>query len=161
MRKVWDFHGGLKLNGHKSMSMQQPITIAPVPKILVLPIQQHIGEPAHPVVQVGDHVLKGQLIAAAENFVSAPVHASSSGKVVAIEERAIAHPSGLLATCIVIETDGMDEWVPLHAHASDYKQLDPSRLRNLVREAGIVGLGGAGFPSYIKLNPAPAKNIVP
>jgi electron transport complex protein RnfC len=159
MRKVWDFHGGLKLDGHKSMSMQQPIAIAPVPKILVLPIQQHIGEPAHPIVQVGDHVLKGQLIAAAENFVSAPVHASSSGKVVAIEERAIAHPSGLLATCVVIETDGKDEWIPLHAHASDYKQLDPSRLRNLVREAGIVGLGGAGFPSYIKLNPAPAKNI--
>ena len=79
MRKVWDFHGGLKLDGHKSMSMQQPITVVPVPKTLVLPIQQHIGEPAHPVVQVGDHVLKGQLIAAAESFVSAPVDVSSSG----------------------------------------------------------------------------------
>jgi len=159
MRKLWDFYGGLKLDGHKTMSMQTPIAVAPVPGLLVLPVQQHIGEPARPVVKVGDRVLAGQMIAQAESFVSAPVHASSSGKVIAIEMRPIAHPSGLQALCIVIETDGMDEWTSLQSHVQNFKRMDPSRLRNLIREAGIVGMGGAGFPSYIKLNPGPAKTL--
>lgn len=159
MRKLWHFHGGLKLNGYKSMSMQSPVAVAPVPPLLVIPVQQHIGEPAHPIVEIGDRVLTGQMIARAEEFISAPIHASSSGKVVAIEERPIAHPSGLQALCIVIETDGMDEWAELNPHEQDFKRLDPSHMRNLIREAGIVGLGGAGFPSYIKLNPGPSKSI--
>jgi len=159
MRKLWKFHGGLHLDGYKQMSMQSSIAIAPIPELLILPLQQHIGDAAVPIVEVGEHVRTGQMIARADSFVSAPVHASSSGKVIAIEERSIAHPSGLQALCIVIETDGKDEWVELHPHAHDFKQLDPSRLRNLIREAGIVGLGGAGFPSYIKLNPGPAKSI--
>jgi electron transport complex protein RnfC len=81
-----------------------------------------------------------------------PVHASSSGTVIAIEERAVPHPSGLRSLCVVIETDGEDRWTEL-APERDWPNADPSHLRNRVREAGIVGLGGAGFPSYIKLNP--------
>jgi len=153
VRKLWRFPGGLKLDGQKALSMQQPITQAPIPRLLTLPLQQHIGEPAEPVVKVGERVLTGQLIAHAEGYVSAPVHASSSGTVVAIEKRPIAHPSNIHDTCIVIETDGRDEWVPSHESKQDYLQMAASELRNRVRDAGIVGLGGAGFPSYIKLNP--------
>jgi electron transport complex protein RnfC len=159
VRKLWRFHGGLKLAGHKALSMQQPIAQAPIPKILTLPLHQHIGEPAQPVVKVGEHVLTGQVIALANGFISAPVHASSSGTVVAIEKRAIAHPSNIHDDCIVIETDGKDEWAPLHSLQQDFKRMDPSELRNRVRDAGIVGLGGAGFPSFIKLNPGSKHQI--
>lgn len=159
MRKLREFHGGLILDGHKAMSMQSPIASAPIPKFLVLPTHQHIGEPAQPVVEPGEHVCKGQMIAQAEGFISAPVHASSSGTVIAIEERPVAHPSGLRATCIVIETDGKDKCTELQPHDQDFKHMNPSHMRNLIREAGIVGLGGAGFPSYIKLNPGAKKSI--
>src|SRR5699024_2496832 len=81
-----------------------------------------------------------------------PVHASSSGKIVAIENRPIPHPSGLRAPCIVIETDGEDTWIGRHP-IENYQRLDSSHLRQLIRKAGIVGLGGAGFPTFVKLNP--------
>jgi len=152
-RKLHHFHGGLHLEFHKSMSMAAAVERAPLPKELVLPLHQHIGEPAEPVVAVGDTVLKGQRIARATDYVSAPVHASTSGRVVAIEERPVPHPSGLSAPCIVIESDGEDRWCERRPVA-DYRKLDPSALRNRIRDAGIVGMGGAGFPSHIKLNPA-------
>jgi electron transport complex protein RnfC len=87
------------------------------------------------------------------------VHAGSSGTVTAIEHRPIAHPSGIQDTCIVIETDGKDAWTETMSHADDYKRLDPSGLRNIIRDSGIVGLGGAGFPSFIKLNPGASGSI--
>jgi len=151
-RKLWRFPGGIHLAGNKELSTAQPISEAAIPAQLVLPLQQHIGAPTQAIVKVGDRVLKGQMVAQPEGYVSAPVHASSSGTVIAIEERGVPHPSGLAAPCIVIETDGKDEWCELTPHP-DYKQLDPSELRNILRDAGIVGLGGAGFPSFIKLNP--------
>lgn len=135
MRSVWHFHGGLKLEGHKADSLARPLQPCPLPPQLILPVQQHIGEAAHPIVEVGDYVLKGQLIAEAEGYVSAPVHASSSGTVVAIEPRPIPHPSGMSADCIVIDTDGEDEWIETPHHENDYQQLDPSALRNFIREA--------------------------
>lgn len=153
MRKRWSFHGGLKLDGAKALSMATPISQAPIPPVLILPLQQHIGEPAQPLVQVGERVLTGQLIARAEGYVSAPLHASSSGTVVAIEKRPIAHPSNIQDVCIVIETDGKDERFEHKCMQQAYQQVDPSELRNCIRDAGIVGLGGAGFPSFIKLNP--------
>ncbi len=159
--KVWKFPGGLKLNGHKTLSATSAIEDAPIPAYLILPLAQHIGAAAKPVVEVGDQVYKGQTIAAPDGFVSTPIHASSSGKVVAIEERPVAHPSGLSAMCIVIETDGLDTPLStpeLEAHP-DYSELDPSHLRNLVRQAGVVGLGGAAFPSFIKLNPGPDAQV--
>ncbi len=156
--KLWHFNGGLHLDGHKHMSMTEHVLPVALPAQITLPLQQHIGAPAEPVVAVGDHVLKGQMIAKASDYVSAPVHASTSGKVIAIEERPVPHPSGLPSECIVIETDGKDQWKELKPIAN-YQDMDPSALRNVIRDAGIVGLGGAGFPTFIKLNPGP-DNVV-
>ncbi len=152
------FHGGVHLPDRKSLTAGKAVRKAHLPEYLYLPLHQHIGEPAEAVVSVGDKVLKGQLVARAKGYVSAPVHASSSGSVVAIENHAIPHPSGAVAPCIVIETDGQERWIEREGH-SDYLDMDPSHLRNLVRNAGIVGLGGAGFPSFIKLNPGADSRI--
>ncbi len=146
------FPGGLHLPDNKAMSLVSPVSVMPLPKRLYIPLQQHIGAPAKPVVKVGDKVLKGQVLARAEGFVSAPVHAGSSGSVVAIEAMPVPHPSGMSAPCIVIETDGEDQWVE-QACYPDFDGMDESELRNIIRDAGIVGLGGAGFPAFIKLNP--------
>ena len=157
-RKLWRFHGGLHVEDHKSLSMSEPLAAVPLPAQLVLPLHQHIGEAAEPIVKVGDKVLKGQMLARATDYVSAPVHAPTSGSVIAIEDRAVPHPSGILDSCIVIESDGEDRWTKLKP-VEDYTTLEPSTLRNIIRDAGIVGLGGAGFPSFIKLNPGPGKTI--
>ncbi len=154
-RRLWRFYGGLHLPAHKGESMGLPVVPARLPRYLILPLQMHIGVPAEPLVEIGAHVLKGQMIARPEGYVSAPVHASSSGTVVAIEQRPVPHPSGLAAPCIVIETDGKETWRHRETRIEDYTALDPSELRNRIREAGIVGLGGAGFPSFIKMNPGP------
>lgn len=157
-RRLADFHGGIHLPGHKAESTGRPVRRAPLPRYLVIPLQQHIGAPAKPIVAVGDKVLKGQMLARPEGYVSVPAHASSSGTVVAIEERPVPHPSGLAARCVVIETDGADTWYERHPVA-DWRALEPSALRNLIRDAGIVGLGGAGFPSYVKLNPGARTEV--
>lgn len=149
---LWKIFGGLKLPGHKSMSMSQATESAPISKILTLPLKQHIGHAAEAIVKVGDSVLKGQVLASAKDYVSTPIHAPSSGKIIAIEQRHVPHPSGIATDCIVIETDGEDKWIEL-VQNTNYRQLDASALRNIIRDAGIVGLGGAGFPSFIKLNP--------
>jgi len=149
---LWKFHGGLHLPDNKALSNSQPITPAQLPQRLILPLQQHIGAPAKPLVQPGDVVLKGQMIAQPDGFVSVPLHAPTSGRVIAIESYPVPHPSGMSAPCIVIETDGEDRWIE-RKPISDYATRDPSELRNIIRDAGIVGLGGAGFPSFIKLNP--------
>jgi electron transport complex protein RnfC len=156
--KLWRFPGGLRLAGHKTESTTLPVAPARLPTHLIFPLQQHIGAPAKPLVNVGDKVLKGQMIAKAAGYVSVPVHASSSGTVVDIGERPVPHPSGLHASCIVIETDGRDAWAGHHT-IENYPKLDPSALRNIIREAGIVGLGGAGFPTFIKLNRPPGTII--
>lgn len=157
-RRLWTFHGGVHPAQHKHVSTRLPIQHPRIPQRIVLPLHQHIGEPAEPAVKIGERVLKGQVIAHASGFVSAPVHASTSGTVVSIGDAPIPHPSGLSAPCIVIEPDGEDRWTE-HAPTENYRELAPSALRNIIREAGIVGLGGAGFPTYIKLNPGHAKAI--
>jgi electron transport complex protein RnfC len=157
-RRLWPFSGGLKLSDHKRQSTQGPIAQATLPNHLVLPLQQHIGEPAKSMVKIGDKILKGQVIAKAQGYLSAPVHASSSGKVTAIGNLPIPHPSALNAPCIVIETDGKEAWIDRHP-TEHYQHLDPNHLRNLIREAGIVGLGGAGFPTSIKLNPGSEPQV--
>jgi len=150
--KLWSFPGGLHLPGHKEISTRQAIGKNFIPSKLILPLQQHIGEPSEVIIETGDRVLKGQVIARANGYVSVPLHAPTSGVISSIEECAIPHPSGLAAPCIIIEPDNKDEWITLDKPGS-YKDLDPSALRNRIRDAGIVGLGGAGFPSFIKLNP--------
>jgi electron transport complex protein RnfC len=156
--RLWKIFGGLKLPGFKSMSMSQATQAAPLPKKLVLPLKQHIGHAAEPIVKVGDTVLKGQMIAAASDYVSTPIHAPSSGKIIAIEKHLVPHPSGIATDCIVIETDGEDRWAECVENAN-YRQLDTNTLRDIIRDAGIVGLGGAGFPSFIKLN-AGSSNMI-
>jgi len=158
MQHLNKFFGGLRLDGHKSESMRQPLKTLPLSKQLIFPLNQHIGLPAEPVVNIDDTVLKGQLIASPGGSVSAAIHASSSGKVIAIEERPITHPSGMRAACIVIETDGNDQSIESNV-ISAYQDCDPSTLRDVIRDAGIVGLGGAGFPTFIKLNTSPGKII--
>ncbi len=150
--KLWSFHGGVHPPGHKRESTTRPVTKADLPKRLVLPLLQHLGAPAEPVVTVGARVLKGEPVARPGNFVSAPIHAPSSGTVIAIEELPVPHPSGLSAPCIVIETDGEEQWHP-DCEGADYRKLEPAEIRERIRDAGIVGLGGAGFPAFIKLNP--------
>lgn len=160
-RPIFDFPGGLHLEYHKDESTREPIRQAPIPSRLVLPLKQHIGQAAKPCVAVGDYVFKGQTIATADGYVSTPIHASSSGTVTHIGDHPIAHPSGLSDDCIVIETDGEDQPLPKPElePIEDYSGLDPAELRNRVRAAGIVGLGGAAFPSFIKLNPGSERLV--
>jgi electron transport complex protein RnfC len=150
-RELFKFKGGVHPPQHKSESNGRPVHAAPLPKKLVIPLRQHIGNPAKPVVEVGNRVLKGQLIGAADGYISAAVHASSSGTVTAIGPAAVPHISGLPDDCITIETDGRDEWI-VHAPI-DYRAMEPADLRMRLRDMGIAGLGGAVFPSAVKLDP--------
>lgn len=152
MRQIWDFHGGVHPPENKQQSVQSPIADIELPSEIILPLNQHIGAAAEPVVEVGDRVLKGQLVADAEGVFSAAVHASTSGEVVAIEDRVIAHPSGLSARCIVVKTDGLDQWAELDA-CTNIDELDHLSLIEKIRLAGLAGMGGAGFPTAVKLNP--------
>ena len=152
MRKIWDIPGGIHPPENKTQSLGQGIATLPLPDILILPLGQHAGAPAKPLVAVGDRVLKGQLLAEPGGFISAALHAPTSGTVSAIEDRAIPHPSGMSARCIVLLPDGNDEWCPHHGVA-DYRAASPVALLGLIRDAGIAGLGGAGFPSAVKLGP--------
>jgi electron transport complex protein RnfC len=136
----------------------QPIGQLPIPAKLVIPLSQHIGAPATPCVEIGQQVLKGQVIAQATGIVSIPMHAPSSGTISAIEHRPIAHASGMLAPCIEITTDGADTWIE-HQGISDYEHIAPRKLLEIVGNAGISGMGGAGFPSAVKLNPGRQRPI--
>ena len=152
MMELHRFPGGVHPEEHKAQSASRPIHAAFIPKKLVVPMRQHIGQPAKPVVKVGDPVLKGQMIAEADGYVSVAMHAPSSGIVTEIGLASVPHPSGLPDLCITIETDGKDEWI---AHQPiDWRNTDPAALRGHVRDLGIAGLGGAVFPSSIKLDPA-------
>jgi electron transport complex protein RnfC len=145
------FHGGIHMPDHKAESTTQPVAAVKIPSKLILPLQQHIGAPAKAVVSVGEHVLKGQLIAAASGRVSAPIHAPTSGVITAIEDHLVPHSSGLSARCIIIDTDGRDEWANLPPPIDDFSTTDNAVLIERIRESGIVGLGGATFPSSIKM----------
>jgi electron transport complex protein RnfC len=163
IKKLWPFHGGLKVPTRKQRTHNSPIRQASIPRILILPLSQHIGKPALPVVNVGDNVLKGQVIADLDGYMSAILHAPSSGKVLEIAKYSLPHPSGLTSDCIVIETDGNDKWIPLQgAPLSGPKspnQLSAYEIRTYIENAGIVGQGGAVFPSAIKLDKAPGKKV--
>jgi Na+-translocating ferredoxin:NAD+ oxidoreductase subunit C len=154
------FHGGLKLPDHKTESTARPLLTMGVPKFLYLPLSQHIGVPSEPLVRPGDTVLKGQRIGQGKDYICAHVHASTSGRVKEIAEHPVPHPSGLSAPCIVIESDGRDEWGDSRMPAwPDWQERDARSLRERVRAAGIVGLGGAAFPTAAKLNPRASKRI--
>ena len=147
-------HGGLRLEPHKSESTAQPYRVMPVPDQIILPLTQHIGRAAVPIVGIGETVLKGQVIAQHDAILGAPVHASTSGKVVAIEPWPVARRQGAPAPCIVIESDGKDRPIERVEPRKDGTALAPDHLAALILEGGIVGLGGAVFPTAQKIEQA-------
>ena len=145
------YYGGVHPSEHKEFSEHIDLVRFPEPKTVVIPLSMHAGAPANPIVEVGETVCVGQKIGEAAGFISSPVHSSVSGKVVAIEER--PHPTRGMCPSIVIESDGKNT---LHESVKPHGDLDsltPDEIVEIVREAGIVGMGGAGFPTSVKLKP--------
>lgn len=140
----------------KAVNGGNAIRELPAPPRVIIPLQQHIGAPAKPLVKKGDHVLAGQKIGDASGYVSAPVHASVSGTVVGVEAALL--PNGLTAPAVIIDNDFKDEWVKL-TPAAHPETLSAAELQCLIRDAGIVGMGGATFPTAVKLTPAKGKTI--
>lgn len=144
--------GGVHAEEHKAATTALPIaTDFPLPKKLYIPLQQHVGKPAEPMIKVGEKVLKGQLLAYSQGMISAPVHAPSSGIILDVNDYPAPHPSALPIRMIVLETDGKDEWMPANIPADPFR-LAPEDISLRVGAAGIVGLGGATFPTAVKLN---------
>lgn len=144
--------GGIHAEEHKQATSGLPINREfPLPKRLYIPVQQHVGKPAEPLVKVGDKILKGQLLAYSQGTISAPIHSPSSGTIIDVMEYPAPHPSVLPVRTIIIETDGREQWVELKP-AEQPLQLDAEEICQRVGAAGVVGLGGAVFPSGVKLN---------
>ncbi|MGV0005951.1 MAG: electron transport complex subunit RsxC [Candidatus Porifericomitaceae bacterium WSBS_2022_MAG_OTU9] len=152
------FSGGLLLPETKSRSNVSDAPLVPLPQRLILPLQQHIGLPAKPLVAIGDKVLKGQKIADSDGYVSVPLHSSSSGTVVDIGMYPVSRPWLHDAMCIVVEPDGEDRWCELQP-VEDYNHISPERLQQVIRDSGIVGLGGAGFPAHVKLHEGVVNSV--
>ena len=150
MRELHDFSGGLSLQPHKEITDRKKSILHPLPERMFLPLQQHVGASAVPVVSTGERVLKGQIIARADGYVSVPVHASTSGTIVDIGLYPVPHPTISTAPCMVLEPDGNDAWFDIRP-TEQYDRIEPVRLQELIRDCGIVGLGGAGFPAHVKL----------
>lgn len=154
--KKLSFKGGVHPNDHKENTATKNIEILTPPSELVFPVQQHIGAPCAPCVAVGDYVRMGQKIADSDAFVSAPIHSSVSGTVKAIKSYPV--PNGTMVESIVIEndfTDTLDDSIT----GIDYTSVKPDDIPSIVREAGVVGMGGATFPTHVKLMPPPDKVI--
>ena len=150
------FKGGVHPYDGKDLAKDQPIRRIKPKEILVYPLSQHIGAPASPIVAVGDTILRGQKIAEAGGFVSAPVFASVSGTVKAIEPRHVA--TGDLVNSIIIENDGEMKETDFHG-VEDVASLSKEQIIEKVKEAGVVGMGGAGFPTHVKLSPKEPDKI--
>lgn len=155
--REYTFFGGIHPRSYKELSNKYPIEEHLPKSQVIIPLQQHIGAPCTPLVKVNDYVKVGQKIGEANGFVSAPVHSSVSGKVVAIEDRPSS--SGKLVKSIVIESDGEFNYDDNIKPNEDIDNLKPEEIRQIVRDAGIVGMGGAMFPTAVKLNPPPDKKI--
>ncbi|CAI2432324.1 electron transport complex subunit RsxC [Serratia proteamaculans] len=147
--RIWDFDGGIHPPEMKTLSSGVPLRTAPLPDIFVIPLQQHLGPEGELCVKVGDPVLKGQPLTVGRGR-TVPVHAPTSGTVSAITPHITAHPSGLAELCVIIQPDGEDRWCE-RAPVADYRQLATSELIQRIHQAGIAGLGGAGFPTASKL----------
>ncbi|MDH5912996.1 electron transport complex subunit RsxC [Vibrio splendidus] len=147
---IWNFPGGVHPAENKKQSNTTDIVHARLPEEIVLPVKQHIGKPGNLLVAVGDAVLKGQQLTALETGFTLPVHAPTSGVITAIEPRTTAHPSGLSDVCVVIKPDGLDSWIEKNP-VEDFSTKTSDELLDVIRQAGISGMGGAGFPTAKKL----------
>ncbi len=152
MIKLFNIRGGIHPDDHKRFSAQQAIESLPMPLLLHVPLQQHIGAIAEPLVQRGDQVKKGQLIARHQGMVSAPVHAPTSGRIMGIGGYPANHSSGLLVRTITLKPDDEDTWADNIQPIDDPLALSPEDIASKVAQAGIVGMGGATFPAAVKLN---------
>lgn len=148
--KLFGFRGGVHPESNKFTTREKGIKTLPLPDKLYLPVQQHIGAPASPVVKINDKVLKGQLLAHSQGAISAPIHAPTSGTIIDIDEYTAPHPSGLPVRTIVLAPDGNDTWQESKQTINPFK-LDTDEIAARVGAAGIVGMGGATFPSAVKL----------
>lgn len=156
--KLFRLRGGVHPVSRKELAAERAIRVLPMPKRLYVPLLQHVGAPAQPLVNVGDKVLKGQLIGASQGVISAPIHAPTSGHIIAIGDFQAAHPSGLTAPTITIEADGEDRWISTES-VGDPFVLTQEQVAARVAAAGIVGMGGATFPSAVKLNLSRKNNV--
>ncbi|MFA6315970.1 MAG: electron transport complex subunit RsxC [Elusimicrobiota bacterium] len=151
------FRGGIHPPTFKSLTSDKPIAPAPAPSKVHLLLLQHAGAVLDPLVKPGDRVLMGQKVGDSAERVCAPVHSSVSGKV--LEVKPYGHPLGRSVMCVTVENDGLDEPDPSIQPRKDWPSLAPKELLAIVREAGIVGMGGAAFPTHVKLSPPPGKAI--
>ena len=156
MMKTATFDRGIHPKYNKELASGKAVTSAKLPQRIVVPVSQHIGAPAQPDVSIGDEVKRGQAIGSTSGFVSSPVHASISGKVIAIAD--FPSTAGKMVQSIVIESDGKDEAVSFNENP-DYMNLGADEIKNMIRDAGIVGMGGAAFPTNVKLSPPKEKKI--
>ncbi len=154
------FDGGLKLVAHKYLSSGSAISTIEQSKEYIIPLQQHIGVISQPIVKTGDRVLKGQMLAKPGNLISAAIHSPVSGVVTDIKDHDVPHISGLYDQCIFIKNDFKDEWIERKPLGDDYNQTTSSNLRKIIRDAGIVGLGGATFPSSVKQTEINIKTLI-
>ena len=150
--KLFRIRGGVHPEDRKHLSAAQPIENLPLPPLLHIPLQQHIGAPAEPLVSRGQSVRKGQLLARSQGAISAPVHAPTSGRIVGIGGYPAHHASGLSVRTITLQPDGYEEWDDACEGLPDPFTLEPEQIAERVAQAGIVGMGGATFPSSVKLN---------
>jgi electron transport complex protein RnfC len=165
-RRLHRFHGGLRLRHNKQVACRYPLTRLPLPEVLVVPLLQHRGAPARCIVTEGQRVLKGQVLGdlptdpSGSAIRSARIHAPTSGTVRAIENRTMAHATGQAGPCVILEADGEDAWMPCEGMPDAFR-ASPGQLRQRLREAGVVGLGGAVFPTDHKVaEPAPLHTLI-
>ncbi|HCG7128134.1 TPA: electron transport complex subunit RsxC [Vibrio parahaemolyticus] len=156
---LWDFPGGVHPAENKKQSNKADLVRASIPAEIILPLKQHIGKAGNLLVSVGEHVLKGQALTQSETGFTVPVHAPTSGTITAIEPRTVAHPSGLSELCAVITPDGQDTWCK-KSPIADYTQESADALIDIIRLAGISGMGGAGFPTAKKIQSGIARTEI-
>lgn len=157
IKLIKKFRGGIHPADYKIYTAAKQIETVPVPEKVIIPVRQHIGAPCSPLVKKGDQVKKGQLIATSDAFVSSSIHASISGTVIDVAD----YPHPIFGKClsVAIESDGKDEWIEGLPLWRDWQSLSCEQLIDIIRQAGIVGMGGAAFPTHVKLSPAKDKKL--
>lgn len=156
--QLYHFHGGLRLRHNKKMSCETPVEKAALATRYYVPLLQHSGQQAEPLVSAGQHVLKGDVLGCFSQLGSGYIHAPTSGTVTAIALHPNSHPSGKDGRCVVIKPDGLDQWTELDP-LSDWQHAEPGQLVDIIRKKGIVGLGGAVFPTDFKVSEASERGI--